>query len=354
MFAFPAGWVTHHGEDLVTAYPPMGGRFRAYPRVRALSDFAAIVERILASDPGFVVSAIGETRRLVTAEGEHAAWVRVDGTRADRPARHAIGAVLTEDFAFVLDALLTVPSRWDELERRSLELQHAHPLRLGLRPRLYRYAPPPGWQALPSGLVASWYPVDFPRVRATIVVPPALPTSRSPAEAIEETLGTAPLGVSVERTGRAPVTCAGGVEGVVLSLIGTTLGTSRRCLREMAAFCVPPFRYTMQLEAADADMTPARAAFRAMVASLEPVPRPTAGSPDSTPGPRRPRCSTTTGPDAATELVRGSAGPPAPSAPRRAAAPARPPPPRSVTRTSTPPHRARPRAGLPRWSPRAA
>jgi hypothetical protein len=283
VFAFPTSWVTHHGEDRITAYPPAGGRFCAYPRVRPAPDLTAIVEQVLDADPGFVVSTVGETRRLATAEGEHAAWVTIAGTRADRPARHAIGAVLTEDFAFVVDALLTLPSRFDELERRALALLQGVSLRLGVRPRLFRHTAPPGWQALPSGLVVCWYPADFPRVRASIVVPPALPTSRQPAEAVEEALATAALGVSVERQERAPVTTAAGAQGVRVGLVGTTLGTGRRCFRELAAFCVPPYLYTMQLEGAGDDPSATRDVFRTLVESFEPVPAATATLPEASP-----------------------------------------------------------------------
>src|SRR5262249_52340514 len=73
------------------------------------------------------------------------------------------------------------------------------------RRRRYLYAPPPGWQALPTGLIATWYPPEYPRHRSQIVVYPAEPSRRAvppvspPLPEAEERRGFARWGpVSVE------------------------------------------------------------------------------------------------------------------------------------------------------------
>ena len=82
MLPFPSEWVQHFGSNLVTAYPPGGGgRFRYHERLRPQPSFSAIVSRMLASDPDFTVHHVGELLRLVTAEGEYGAWVKIDGLR---------------------------------------------------------------------------------------------------------------------------------------------------------------------------------------------------------------------------------------------------------------------------------
>src|SRR5882672_2063379 len=174
MFQFPDAWTRSYGANLTTAYPG-GGRFRAHERFLPQPRFATIVEHILADDGMFLVHEFGETLRLVTVEGEYAARVRIDGIRDGRAARRFVGAVFLGEYAAALDCIAIEPSRFAELERWFLELLHGARFSMGRRPRQFQYVPPPGWHALPSGLTASWYPLDYPRNATRIVIPPTYP-----------------------------------------------------------------------------------------------------------------------------------------------------------------------------------
>ncbi len=92
MLQFPSDWVQQFGANLITAYPEAGGgRFRYYERLRPQPSFSAIVNRMLASDPDFKVHQVGEMLRIVTAEGEYGAWVKIEGWREGTRARRYIG-----------------------------------------------------------------------------------------------------------------------------------------------------------------------------------------------------------------------------------------------------------------------
>lgn len=273
MIVFPSQWTLHFGEHLVTAYPPGGGRYRYFERLRPTPDFAAIVEKILAGDLAFKVISVGETIKLVTPEGEYGAWVRIHGMRGNAAEQRYIGAVFAEDFAAVLDTWAPKPELFDELAAGSRRFLQTATLGLGLRRRPFLYTPPPGWQCLPSGLLANWYPPDYPRHRTNIVVPPALPITNAPADIIEEHFHGASAGLQITDSTRAPITSETGVTGSYFRLHGTRSGRPEHVFRDVAVFVVEQHVYTFRLETAAAERLPeARAHFSAVAASFRPLP----------------------------------------------------------------------------------
>jgi hypothetical protein len=279
MLPFPPEWAQHLGVHVVATVPPGGGgRFRAHERLRPQPSFASIVESILAADPDFHAHEIGETLRPITAEGEYAAWVKIAGHRDGRPARRFVGAVFLGDFATALDCLALVPEKFVELERQSLELLHASTFSMAVRPRAFPYAPPPGWHGIPSGMTASWYPLDYPRSFSTIVVPPATPIDGDEAAAVEQAMADTGAGITVDGTAREAIVSTMGVRGTYLRVTGHRQAMVLH--RELAAFAVFPFLYQMRLETAHADRLPALGELlRAVAASFQTLPTAGEGRP---------------------------------------------------------------------------
>lgn len=271
MIALPPGWIHHFGVNRVTAYPPEGGvRFRYHERLCPSPSFSEIVRDILNSDPEFRVNAVSEMVRTVTVEGEYGAWVAVDGRRAGAPAMRFVGAVFMGEFATALDGLATRPDRFGETEvlSRQLLCSSRHEMR---RPRRFFYVPPVGWQGVPSGMTANWYPPDFPGNRTTIVVPPARSVDGSARRAIEEVFSRAGAGLEVEDSARSEITTASGVTGTALRLRGSRGETLLH--REVAAFAIEPWIYWMRFETSMADrLLDLREVFKGVAGSFRPLP----------------------------------------------------------------------------------
>ena len=277
MIPIPAGWTAHFGANVTTLYPPdKGGRFRYFERLRPARSLRSVVTWVLAGDPLFRVGATREPARLVTAEGEYAALVVIEGTREGSPARRIVGAVFVEDFVAVLDVIALVPARFAFFERQARELLLRASFGLGARRRYFFYMPPPGWQALPAGAVASWYPPDFPANRSTLVVLPATPTTVTPGELGELLRRELASGLDGTDAQAAPeaIRTSGGVAGVLVRVAGTRAAGDREPMfREAAAFVVPPHLYLFRLESS----VPARAVeldalLRAVAGSFKPLP----------------------------------------------------------------------------------
>lgn len=276
MLKFPAEWRQQFGVQLVTAYPPGGGgRFRYFDRLRPQPSFSSVLDMILATDGAFVVHEVGEPQRIVTDEGEYGAWVQVTGRREGSRAVRYIGAVFLGEFAAALDCIVLVPSRFAEFERLSRALLHGASFGMQRRPRLFYYQPPPGWQGIPSGLVANYYPSDFPRNLSSIVVPPA--TEVEPASEAIVAAARAELcaGLSVESERQEALSCDAGPSGLYLSVVGRRTGRPERIYRELGLFIVEPYAYRLRLETSvENRLSELRADFRAVLASFRPLPSP--------------------------------------------------------------------------------
>ena len=274
MIQFPSAWVQHFGVQLATAYPPeLGARFRYFERLRPEQSFSRIVERMIDGDPEFRVHEVGQMRRLVTAEGEYGAWIAIEGRREGGRAMKYIGAAFLGDFATALDSIAIIPEHFGEVERLSLELTRAQRFELGKRPRRYFYEPPAGWQAVPSGLTASWYPPDFPNNLTTLVVPPATVVAGSADATIDATFAEAAAGLSIESTVREELTSAAGANGALLRLSGRRDGRAEPIFREMALFLVGDHAYSMRLETTNASqLLELRELFREVAGSFRPLP----------------------------------------------------------------------------------
>jgi hypothetical protein len=271
----PDDWKRHVGFHLTTYTPPGGGaRVRCHERIRPLVSLDTLVRRLLDGDVPFQVDRIDAVQRVVTDEGEHAAWARLDGTCEGGPARRYIGAVFTDEYVSALDTLVLAPARFEELELRSRQLLQSVTLGLGERPRRFRYEPPAGWSPLPAGLVTTWLAPGYPDDPSRIIVEPA--RLGRPPELADVSKAVIAAGGAVEQV--APVV-------TFFKLAGTRLlARDPGNVRELAILAAAPYRYELHLTASPARADEHRAVFARLVMSAEPIPRPyarVAGTPTS-------------------------------------------------------------------------
>lgn len=211
--------------------------------------------------------------RIVTREGEYGAWVRIDGQRDGAHAVHFIGAVFLDDFATVLDCIAVISSKFAAVEALSIELLRSEALHMGQRPRRFFYVPPDGWQSIPSGLTANWYPLDFPANQSTIAVAPAMVVDIEPAKALEAALATTGAGLVVMSIASEEITSASGVHGVCVRVHGRREGNPQPIDRELAMFIVGPHVYRLRLETSNEPrLLELREVFLSVVTSFRSLP----------------------------------------------------------------------------------
>ena len=244
----------------MTLYPATGGAtIRVYERLGPVLRFSQVIQRVLAADPLFRVNAVADCQMLTTDEGEYGAWCRVDGVRQGARCVRFVASVYGDEFTLALDAFVELLTQVAAIQETARELVLTCSLKLGFRRRRFVYEAPATWTALASGLVANWYPPDFPANRVNIVVPAAEPSEAS-ADHI-----TDPASLIADYSARG-FALEGGVElEPVQSLAGTS---GRRCALllkhvvtaecrriEVGAFVASPYVYVMRMES----LVPSRA-----------------------------------------------------------------------------------------------
>lgn len=293
MIAPPASWTAHFGANLVTLYPPDGGgRIRYYERVAPLRRFSALIRYALERDPLFSASAIAEPREVISGEGEYGAWARVDGTREGTRVSRQIGALFADDYAAVIDALIALRPRAGLITQTAQDLLVNARLGRGLCHRRFCYRAPADWQVIPGGLVANWYPPDFPDNHTNVVVLPARPLERSAAEEHEANLASERArGAEVDGAiSEQRIAARSGLEGRRWIYSLRQPGRDRPLHRDVVIFGDDRYSYVLRMESLTADRVDEhRAILAALARSAEPIPRPgtrTIGpaNPDSTTG----------------------------------------------------------------------
>jgi hypothetical protein len=285
MIAPPPGWTQHFGANLVTLYPPEGGGRIRYHQRCAGRTFRRIVDEVLAKDPLFRVEMVMPPARVISDEGEYGAWVVLRGTRDGTRAMRYVGAIMTDDVCAAVDGIVLVRPRYAALEKATRELLQGVSLGLGVRRRRFLYDPPPGWQALPSGLVANWYPPDFPANATNVAVYPANPVARSPHELFERLLADEQQnGLVVEGAiSEEPFRSDHGLAGTWWCVRGHRARPPGPVHREIVIFGDPTYRYSLRLETTIAErIAEHRDLFRAVARSARPIPLPGARQPGFT------------------------------------------------------------------------
>lgn len=264
----------HYGANIATAYPPdLGARIRHYERLTPQPSFAAIVNRLLGNDPLFQPQFFGDMTRIVTTEGEYGAWVSIDGTREHSRAMKFVGALFLDEFATALDGIALIPQHFAEVQTAFVQLLRTAEHAFTERPRRFFYVPPPGWHGLPSGMIANWYPLDFPNNLTNIVVPPAMRVESSGARELEYAIAQCEAGMTIEASTRDDIVSSGGISGTCLRLLGTQAGRNERLHRELAVFITGGHLYRFRLETGNAArLLELRDLFLSVARSFRPLP----------------------------------------------------------------------------------
>jgi hypothetical protein len=270
----PAEWETRYGANLVILrHPTLSARISYQERLHPQPSFSSIIERVLDADPEFRAQQFGTPQRVVTLEGEYGAWISIRGQRRDARAMRCVGEVLMGEFATVLDALALVPEHFATVEAVSRELLLTQTFDMGRRPRQFFYEPPVGWHGLPAGMTANWYPLDFPRNRSIIVVPPAHHRDGDAASELERTAESLGVGLVIDELVRAPLHSRSGYDGTNVQLRGHVEGRAAPIHRELAGFVVGARVYYARLETTmTAQLEPLRAILRDLATSFHPLP----------------------------------------------------------------------------------
>lgn len=183
MIAPPPDWHHRRSGDVYMYMPrdPTPGCVLTYSeRVSPLRSLAAHVRETLETDAEFEPTAVFTTARFLTLEGEYGARAVIKGHRGQQPVAHVIAAVFADDFSTRVTARITDLARLDEYIAMVVRLARHDRLGLGIRRRRYMFQPPSGWHAVPGiGLELAFYPPEYPKRRACLVVSPAEPIALS-------------------------------------------------------------------------------------------------------------------------------------------------------------------------------
>lgn len=253
---------------------PPYGIIRYRERVRPVRRILDAAQSVVLADPEFIPASFLPAELLQTAEGEYAALVTLDGSYRGQPARRFVGSVLTEDFATELDVLAPYPERFAALHKLATSLLKSDLLQLGVRPRRFFYTPPPGWNALVSGLVATYYPPEFPQVHAELSVPPAEPLRRSVLVVYAAiTQADAAAGLATEHEfGPDPVSSDHGLRGRQWYTILKS-PAQLRLFRYVVLFQDEHYTYTLRLQSdSQAHLSAQHKSLVAVCRSVRPLP----------------------------------------------------------------------------------
>jgi hypothetical protein len=272
----PQGWLVEVGvQRVVLSHPSRSGRVVYHERL-PVEPFAVLVDRLVAP-PG---TARAAPLRLVTAEGEHAAWQVLDGEDSLGRVRHHVGAVLIDEFATLLHGTSRDVVDDGEVAAVTRDLLTSASFGLGVRRRRFYYEPPAGWLAVPHGLVATFYPPGFPRQRTRLTVHPAEPSVEGADAAFDRILADEQRRGLILKgaVGAIPFRSAAGLAGFRYHYGGSWRGDPRPQLHDVVVLADGRYRHVARLETlapvfafADHD------ALTAVASSFEPVPGPAGG-----------------------------------------------------------------------------
>jgi len=272
VIAPPQGWSVSSCDGSLVLVPPEGptlGLLRYLERVRPLRAASAVIAA-LPAPAGWVERERTPIERLITSEGEYAAFAAISGTIDEQPADRTFGLVFGDDFYARLTGICFDPARFAAFRATVRQLLFLDAHILGTRRRRFRYTPPAGWHGLADLFDATWYPMDHPRRDLVLTVSPAVPLMPGLHEGlIVTTAGTTSIedGVLIDQP-----------EEIALPLgpHGRRLRLRTRAGRETTLVLLEDdvYLYCVRCDCADAHADEARRVVDDLLASLEPVPRP--------------------------------------------------------------------------------
>jgi hypothetical protein len=269
MIAHPAGWsvaILDDAEVLVAPEGAAAGAIRYCERLAPVRPVPVLLAQQLADDPELAVDEVGPVRELVTAEGEHAALVRLSGRLHGERIQRDIGYVLGDDVYARIGGVVRRPALFERSSEIVASLVRGCSLMLGVRQRRFRSLAPAGWTRHDVGRRAEWTAPGFPDDPGALTVWPALPL----------VLGGATFAAGFGRGGAGPypVRSRHGLGGQRWERV-VPLAGGGHLTRELAVFTDERYAYPLRIEYQD----PAHGElFRKILASAEPVPAPRGAS----------------------------------------------------------------------------
>jgi hypothetical protein len=245
-------------------------RRRPLLRVR---DVVAELER----DPRFRITRVGRTERIITDEGEYGAVVTVDGLLLEAPIQHTLGFVFVDDFFSLVDGVALRPEHQGRFAGQVRHLTMNDFQGAGqVRRRRYYYQPPGGWSGVGRFLHTYWLPDDFPANPSFITVIPAIPVppgSKSFIDAIAHNQMPDSEGLLLESMSEPrPLATKNKLSGSYWEGVGTVEQKAR--FRDVQVLEDGRFAYPVLLESSYERHEGGLALLRALVDTIEPIPRP--------------------------------------------------------------------------------
>jgi hypothetical protein len=242
----PRGWSQRFSSNLVVYEPPAGpGRIRCF-QDQPLEPISRVAARVGAG-------VIAASERVTTAEGEYGALCR---SRDDR----ALGLVFGDTHAVAIEG----PGEHAEQVR---DLVARWRLELGIRPRRLLYRSPPGWSAMPNGLVTTWMPSGFPNDHAELLVYAAAPLATTPQDELMRLIALEQVRIVGEVGERTFTTSRGLAATHAVMTLEMRAGFVRR---ELVLLHHAPYRYAVKLETTGEPRY--RDVLLDLVDSIEPLP----------------------------------------------------------------------------------
>ncbi len=170
MITPPPGWTVERSGEGLLLCPPEGTERALLRYIERRRPIARALDLALAGPQptGFVIAETTAPKRLVTAEGEHAALVVRTGTLANKSYALVYGYVFLDDYFSSLEGMC-VPELVGTVEELVIGDVHL----LGrVRRRRFNYTPPPGWRAEHDLFETRWH---SPEGTSQLWVNPALP-----------------------------------------------------------------------------------------------------------------------------------------------------------------------------------
>jgi hypothetical protein len=276
-----AGWTRRFLSDGVILYAPDPAQaaVRIQERLTPLRTIEDILEGVLIGMTGRLTDIVpGAIERLVTDEGEHAAFVSISARSAEGPVDRSLAVVFGDDWYLKLSGTAMVPEFFEATRTITRAICNQASLGLGaIRERRFLYTAPPGWvaDARQVGLATTWRPRDAADARVAIHVQAAKPLALGGAALLLDKLRHASAldaFVCEQRLPPDDVTCDAGLAGVCAHLVGTLAGDKLHVAN--AILSDAHFRYPLRLESGVTGLEEHLAIFRAVIASVQPVPDP--------------------------------------------------------------------------------
>jgi hypothetical protein len=256
------------------------GRGRVWHRQRPLRPMVALVHEHVARHHAGELDDVSFTNveRIETREGCYAALTTMRATgRGGKAVELDLAFIFGEDFYDLIelttnagDTIKTLVTGWE------LGVDDRRTMR-------YLYTPPAGWQGLARGQITEWFPPEFQRDWAYIVVPPTLPGYHTPASLADRVQHYSSMAgfTAEEKSTKEPITTDAGLFGLVYRWPGH-YPDGRRVLKVAVSLSDRTHIYAARLEVAQAnpDLKAHEETFLKMVRSIQPLPKRASEEPD--------------------------------------------------------------------------